>query len=366
MPERSPPSLPPARAAGPSPPRSRMPAAPLLALLGLSLAVAGTDPASAQCERPGQTPEPGTLHREDLHGVDLGALDAAGQERALWILNANPCLCGCRHTLASCRVESPECERSRTLSAEVVRRITAGEADGAIQAYLRSQPIPPRPHRGREPAPAPGEPRPRPAPPSQALGPVLEDRAYTIPTEAAPARGPEDAPVTIVEFADFQCAFCAQSLPLLEEVLSVYRGRVRLVFKHFPLPSHARARDAAMAAIAAQAQGQFWPMHDLLFANRSALERTDLIRMARSLGLNAQRFESDLDSTDLQRRLEQDLNDGRAANLTGTPTFYVNGRKLMRLSRAAFRLAIEEALSGPGRPGLSAPSPAATPGSSRR
>jgi protein-disulfide isomerase len=152
--------------------------------------------------------------------------------------------------------------------------------------------------------------------------------------------------VTIVEFADFRCPFCTRSQPLLQQVLHLYEGRVRLLFKHFPLSSHApMAEDAALAALAAQKQDAFWGMHDRLFGERAALDPPSLVEAARQLGLDVERFRRDLEDPGLKARLEADIADGRAADLTGTPTFYVNGRKLQRVSLSGFRQAIEQALA---------------------
>ena len=311
-----------------------------LGAAALAALATGAAPAAAQCSNPGRPPEPGVYFR-DLAGAGLESLPPPLRERSLGILNGSPCLCGCRHTLASCRVEEPRCERSRRLASEVTQRLASGGTDAEVQAFLRSQPILPRALA----TPAPQPPGPPPAP--AGMGSVLDARVFDIPIAGAPSRGPVDAPVTLVMFSDFQCPFCARSLPLIEQTLNSFPSQVRLVFKHFPIPSHSLAHDAAMAALAAQEQDRFWPMHDLLFANRSELERPGLMRMARSLGLDLQRFERDLDSVELQDRLRKDMDAGRVAEITGTPMFYLNGRKVRILSTTGLRQAIEEALRIP-------------------
>ncbi len=312
-------------------------------------AAAAPSEAVSQCRSPATAGQAGAYHQEGLHEVALGALDPGARQQALSILNSSPCTCGCRHTLASCRVADAGCDSSRALAHEVVRRTQAGEDESQVRAYLRAQPVLPPAHRQARPQPAvrsrpPGDTRP-----PAADGLVLDERVYDIPIDGAPTRGPEGASVTIVEFSDFQCPFCAQSQPLLDELLNAHMADVRLVFKHFPLPSHLNARGAALAALAAQEQGQFWAMHDLLFTNRSSLERPSLVLMARKLGLDLERFESDMDSAPLQERLERDLAHGRAAELTGTPMFYVNGRKLRAASREGLRRAVAEARAAMGR-----------------
>jgi protein-disulfide isomerase len=102
-------------------------------------------------------------------------------------------------------------------------------------------------------------------------------RAYNLPAGTSPVKGPADAPITIVEFSDYQCPFCARSEPLVKEALAAYPTQARVVFKHFPLTSiHPNAMPAALAAAAAQQQGKFWEMHEKLFANQRALEPEQL------------------------------------------------------------------------------------------
>jgi protein-disulfide isomerase len=280
--------------------------------------------------------------RGQIGDAGLEALAPDRRARLLELLNSTSCLCGCRHTLASCRADEPGCARSRTLVSELMQRTAAGASDSDLQAYLRSQPIQPRPRPASPPAGAP-----RVAPPQAASAPVLDAEWFDIPTTGAPARGPEEAPVTIIEFADFQCPFCARSQPLLDAVLRAYGAGVRLVFKHFPIESHAYARGAALVAMAAHEQGKFWEMHDRLFAAGGRMDRQAAVGAARELGIDEGRFERDLDSPELAERLERDRQDGVAARLTGTPAFYVNGRRLRQTSGAAFRQAIGEALAGP-------------------
>lgn len=153
------------------------------------------------------------------------------------------------------------------------------------------------------------------------------DRAVEIDLEGAPVRGSPMAQVTIVEFSDFQCPYCGRAAPILQQVLDEFEGRVRLVFKHYPLSSaHPRAMPAARAAIAAGNQGKFWEMHDLLFEHQRQLEDDDLESYAEQLGLNMDRFRADMASAATQRRIEQDRAEGKRVGVEGTPTFFVNGR----------------------------------------
>jgi protein-disulfide isomerase len=303
---------------------------------------AAGEPEGSAC-RPGAGPA-ARAYRDTIGDAAVESLEPSARARLLDLLNSASCLCGCRHTLASCRADEPSCARSGALVFDLARLAGRGAADAELQARLRSQPILPRPRPASAP-PAPSAASPREEGVAAAPEPALEPQRHDIPIAGAPARGREDAPVTIVEFADFQCPFCARSVPLLETLLRAYGDRVRLVFKHFPIESHVHARDAALAAMAAHEQGKFWEMHDRLFASGGRIDRQAALRAAGELGLDVRRFERDLDSPELAQRLERDRQDGLAAGLSGTPTFYVNGRRLRRVSGEDFRRAIREALA---------------------
>jgi diadenylate cyclase len=139
-------------------------------------------------------------------------------------------------------------------------------------------------------------------------------------------RGPEDAPVTLVKYGDYECPYCGQLHPVLEELRERSGERVRFVFRHFPLDSvHPRARRAALAAEAAASQGRFWEMHDLLYENQDELGEDDLTRHAAELGLDLRRFEEDLANDHHAWRIEEDRLGGERAGVGGTPALFVNG-----------------------------------------
>jgi diadenylate cyclase len=139
-------------------------------------------------------------------------------------------------------------------------------------------------------------------------------------------RGPEDAPVTLVKYGDYECPYCRQLHPVLKELRVRAGERVRFVFRHFPLDSvHPRARRAALAAEAAAAQGRFWEMHDLLYENQDELGDEDLARYAAELGLDLQRFEADMANDDHAWHIEEDRLDGERAGVRGTPALFIDG-----------------------------------------
>ncbi len=153
------------------------------------------------------------------------------------------------------------------------------------------------------------------------------DELY-VPVGQSAFKGSADALVTIVEFSEFQCPFCARVGPTLAQVVERYGNDVRIVFKHNPLSFHDRAPAAARAAIAAQNQGKFWEYHDLLFENQRALEDADLERYAEQVGLDMERFRRDIAAPETQARIDEDMALAQRLQAGGTPHFFVNGTRL--------------------------------------
>ena len=152
------------------------------------------------------------------------------------------------------------------------------------------------------------------------------DRIYTVNTQGAPTKGPDNAIVTIVEFSDFECPFCAKVVPTLKQIEERYKDRVRIVWKHLPLSIHKDARDAALAAEVARKQGKFWEFHDRLFANQDKLGLEDLKAHAKDLELDMTRFEADLQKAEDKKRIDADVAEAATLGISGTPGFFVNGR----------------------------------------
>lgn len=142
-------------------------------------------------------------------------------------------------------------------------------------------------------------------------------------------QGNPDAPITIVEFGDFQCPFCSRAEPTLAAILKKYDGKVKLGFRDFPLTAiHPYAEGAAMAGRCAEAQGKFWPMHDAMYADQSKLGEADLVKTAARLGMNQTTFSSCLKSGDYGAAIRQDVADGTRVGVNGTPAFFINGQFL--------------------------------------
>jgi protein-disulfide isomerase len=171
-----------------------------------------------------------------------------------------------------------------------------------------------------------------------------EPPTQAISADDDPSRGLATAPVTIVEFTDFQCPSCAAMHPVLEEVLKSYSNNVKLVVRDFPLPMHANARKAAEAANAAHAQGKFFEYAALLFKRQDALDVLSLKKYASELGLDRARFDAALDGGTFAAEVKRDIVDGQMYGIDSTPTIFVNGVFLKSLSPEDLRAAIDRAL----------------------
>lgn len=235
----------------------------------------------------------------EFPGLDQSGLSAQQKHALLSLLRTESCNCGCTFRIAECRVKDPKCGRSRNLAAMVVRELQEGKSVDYIRAELK---------RKMNEAP-----------------PVL-DEPVSIPISGDPSKGPDNAKITLVEFSDFQCPYCAVAVGNLKKLLAKHPNDVRLVFKQFPLDIHSQAEFAAEAALAAHAQGKFWPMHDKMYANFRSLSPEKITEWAKELGLDMVRFNADLKSGRYKSVVEKELDQGERAGVLGTPTLFVNGR----------------------------------------
>lgn len=156
---------------------------------------------------------------------------------------------------------------------------------------------------------------------------LLQPPRAPVPPQAGPSKGPESARVTIVEYSDFQCPFCARSAAVLRAVAAKYGDRVRMQFRHFPLPMHRDAGRAAEASMCADDQGQFWPMHDRLFAGQKAGFSNDVLKQyASDVNLDRARFDSCLDSGVHTAAWRTSVAEAKQLGVSSTPTLFINGR----------------------------------------
>jgi protein-disulfide isomerase len=157
---------------------------------------------------------------------------------------------------------------------------------------------------------------------------LLEPQRVAVNSTGHPTEGAKDAPITIVEFTDFQCPFCQKTESTLKELRTKYGDKIRLVHMDFPLPFHSHALDAAKAARCANEQGKFWPYREALFANQSKLAPADLKAAAKTLGMNATKFDSCFDSPKYDALIKADQAAGEKVGVDGTPAFFIDGRPL--------------------------------------
>jgi protein-disulfide isomerase len=234
-----------------------------------------------------------------LESIDTTGFSPAQKKILVTILEKENCSCGCNWTLTKCRHDDPKCGVSRALLNLVIKDLKAGKTEKVILADLKEH---------------------------QENPPVLDD-AVTINVQGDPVMGPDDARVTIVEFSDFQCPFCAAAVVQARLILEKYPKDVRLIFKQFPLDDHSQAFLAAQAAVAAHAQGKFWQMHDKLYDNYRSISPQNIVTWAKEIGLDMKRFVQEVDSGKYKNEVQSEMKQGEVAGVQGTPTFFFNGRR---------------------------------------
>lgn len=240
---------------------------------------------------------------QNLPGVDFTGLTPGQKTLALKVLRTKACPCGCNMKMAECRTEDPSCSYSRALAAIVVDSVRKGAKEAAVLAAVDASPLM---HRA---------------------APKLLEDPVAIPIEGAPFLGPKDARVTLVEFSDFQCPYCAQAVGKLNAILKAYPNQVKLVYKQYPLDMHSQAALAAAASLAAHRQGKFWPLHDAMYADRTHLSRQTILAMAAHVGLDTKRFVEDWDSPTVKQAVAREEMEGDKAGVDSTPTVFIDGRK---------------------------------------
>ncbi len=236
-----------------------------------------------------------------LPGVDLSGLSKSGRDAVLAILRAEPCTCGCNQKIAECRMKDQTCSASRRLANFVIQGASAGKSAEAVREELKKYADEP---------------------------PPVLDKPVKLTVDGDPVRGPATAKVTVVEFSDFQCPYCAIATGEVGQVLKQFPKDVRFIFKQFPLDIHSQAGIAAEASLAAQAQGKFWELHDKMYANYRQINRARILVWATEIGLDLNRFRSDLDSHKYAARVTAEEKQGEDAGVEGTPTFFINGKRL--------------------------------------
>jgi len=171
------------------------------------------------------------------------------------------------------------------------------------------------------------------------------DRVYNISVEGSPFLGPENAPITIAVFDDYECPYCAKMEAVFSQLLAKYPEDVKLVIKQYPLRNHPTARQSALAALSANKQGKFWEFHSQLFANHDALSIPKLDEIAKSFDLDMKKFKEDLMAQDVVSLIVRDVREGQKIGISGTPTIFLNGKQIKDRTFRAMDKLIERELA---------------------
>ena len=246
-------------------------------------------------QKPAEDKGSGELDTSPPPGVDLRKLDEYERKVFFRVVNREPSSCGKGHSLIYSVKHDPGCKRSAYAVKYVVKLVNSGYTDSEVSEELQKR---------------------------------YRDAVHKdIDVSRAPNKGPAEAPVTVVEFVDYECPHCRSAQSLMRQVLETYPRQVRLCFKHFPLSLHTNSRLAAEAAMAAQKQGKFWPYNDKLWANADNLTPAVLEKIAKDVGLDVARWRGDMNSDEVKAAVAQDKSDGTTLGINSTPAIYINGRK---------------------------------------
>lgn len=228
--------------------------------------------------------------------MDFSALPPAAQKELATVLTDEFCYCGCPHTLGACLKEHPNCRHARRMTvlaaSDAAQGIAAVETIVSLSKYYASFP-------------------------QKRFSPTVDPRQ---------CMGPADAKVTLLSYSDFECPFCAAARPLLESFVK-QSGKVRLCWAAFPLNNHPNSMPAANAVLYARDQGKFWPMHDAIFDNQSALSPEFIVQLGVKLGLDGAALQKAISAGAYNAELSASKEAARMAGVESTPTVFINGRQ---------------------------------------
>ena len=261
-------------------------------------------------------------------GLNLDALKNGQKDKVIEFLNKYPCSCTCdKKNIAICLKESPECHTSRGLAKLIISSVKAGVSQEEIDDAFRDIEAEKKKYR------------------NSVSANKQEKEKYNVDIGDAPFKGPKDAPVTIIEFSEYQCPFCKVAEPTLEKIMETYKDKIKLVYKHNPLPNHENAFLASEAAVEAARQGKFWEMHKKLYENQQNLKMENLIKYAEEIKLDIESFKKNLNDHKHENYIRDNMKQASSVGAKGTPTFFINGRKLVGAQPfEAFKDVIEDEL----------------------
>lgn len=252
------------------------------------------------CRSPGESAADASPTRSETKDVTLAGVDTStltSREKAEWSRFVSELRSPCADqpvSVAQCVSEVRACRACTPAAKALAKQVQRGRTRPQVEAFYKARFAP--------------------------------DQVKEISLEDSPSKGRPDAPVVVVEFADFQCPACRAARPLVEEALKKHGGQTRLVFKHFPLSSHQYGEKLARSARAAQQQGKFWEMYGALFDNQERISPAVVDELARGMGLDLAKFQKDAESEAVADAVSRDRKQGERLDIQSTPTLFINGR----------------------------------------
>lgn len=251
---------------------------------------------------------------QDIPGLDFSELPAPAKKELAAVFTDEFCYCGCPHTVGACLKQHPQCKHAKRMALLAAGEAAAGAMSTDIIVLLSKYYL------------------------------SFRDRVKLPQPDSRMCLGPADAKVTLLEFSDFECPFCGAAAPVLEAFQKAHPD-VRFCYQPFPLQSHPHALPAAQAALFARDHGKFWQMHDLLFANQTALSREKILELGESIGLPKDALGKALDSGQYLDELKASKELGHTVHLDHTPTVFINGREhLLGVSTELLQHSVEDEL----------------------
>jgi len=275
-------------------PESAAPAGGQVAASASTPAAAPATPPPAQAAAPADPAAALT----GIPGMDFSALSPTEKRELATVLSDEFCYCGCPHTLGACLKSHTPCKHARRMAQLAARMVSEGSPATEVILTLSTY------YNG------------------------FRDPRAQFKVDDRMCTGPASAPVTVVEFSDFECPYCAKARPVMEAFAKKHAQQVRFCYLPFPLSMHANAMPAAQAVLWARDQGKFWQMHDALFEHQSNLKPEAIAALATQLGLDGAKLAALLKTDAYKEELDGYRGQGRAAAITGTPAVYFNGRAL--------------------------------------
>lgn len=255
-------------------------------------------PAAPAPSEPAAAPVDPATAVSGIPGMDFSSLSPTAKRELATVFNDEFCYCGCPHTLGACLKSHTPCKHARRMAQLAARMVSEGSPATEVILSL-----------------------------SKYYSAFRDPRAQ-FKVDDRMCMGPASAPVTVVEFSDFECPYCAKARPVLEAFAKKHAQQVRFCYLPFPLSMHPNAKPAAQAALWARDQGKFWQMHDALFEHQANLKPESIAALATSLGLDGAKLAALLKTDAYKEELDGYRGQGRAAGISGTPSVYFNGRGL--------------------------------------